>query len=191
MPINHDTESVVVYKSLDFLGYPGYRVGTDGSVWSQRKSKPMGMGKGSKSILTGVWKRKKTTSYDKYGHQVVGFWKDGRQKTELVHRLVLKAFVGPCPEDMEACHNDSNPLNNNLSNLRWDTHKGNGKDMIGTQVNRGENHGYSKLTEDDVRSIRKRYALGERAVDLAKEFGVHRDYITSVANRRKGWQWLE
>lgn len=37
----------------------------------------------------------------------------------LIHRLVLEAFVGPCPDGMEACHWDDNPSNNRLDNLRW------------------------------------------------------------------------
>lgn len=45
-----------------------------------------------------------------------------------VHRLVLEAFVGPCPPDMEACHNDGNPANNHVSNLRWDTGSANMRD---------------------------------------------------------------
>lgn len=43
----------------------------------------------------------------------------------MVHQLVLETFVGPAPEGMEACHNDGNPANNWVSNLRWDTHSGN------------------------------------------------------------------
>ncbi len=32
-----DSTSSVAYRSLDFLGFPDYRVGDDGSVWSCRK----------------------------------------------------------------------------------------------------------------------------------------------------------
>lgn len=42
-----------------------------------------------------------------------------------VHRLVLESFVGPCPEGMEACHNNGNGFDNRLENLRWDTHGAN------------------------------------------------------------------
>jgi hypothetical protein len=46
-----------------------------------------------------------------------------------VHRLVLEAFVGPCPEGMEACHFDDDSSNNRLDNLRWDTSLANKVDM--------------------------------------------------------------
>lgn len=47
----------------------------------------------------------------------------------LVSQLVLKAFVGPRPRGMEGCHNDGNASNNYLSNLRWDTHHENMRDV--------------------------------------------------------------
>jgi len=48
--------------------------------------------------------------------------------TKTVHRLVLEAFVGPCPDGLECCHEDDEPTNNCLSNLRWDTKSENQKD---------------------------------------------------------------
>ncbi|WP_248099523.1 HNH endonuclease signature motif containing protein [Corynebacterium kefirresidentii] len=47
-----------------------------------------------------------------------------------VHRLVMAAFVGPCPDGMEVCHNDGNPANNYVGNLRYDTHQANYADMF-------------------------------------------------------------
>ena len=38
----------------------------------------------------------------------------GKQQTIEIHRLVLLAGDGPCPEDMQSCHLDDDPLNN-----RW------------------------------------------------------------------------
>ncbi len=52
------------------------------------------------------------------------------KKPWYVHNLVLLAFVGPRPDDYQCCHNDGNPLNNNLENLRWDTRSANMLDTI-------------------------------------------------------------
>lgn len=60
------------------------------------------------------------------GHQRINL---GRRERGLwVHRLVLEAFVGSCPPGMECCHNNGDPSDNRLDNLRWDTKKSNRQD---------------------------------------------------------------
>lgn len=66
----------------------------------------------------------------KRGYFRVGLYKNNLRKTYLVHRLVMEAFDGPCPKNMEICHNDQNPGDNQKENLRYDTRKNNGKDKI-------------------------------------------------------------
>lgn len=66
----------------------------------------------------------------KGGHHRVALYKDGVAKDYLVHRLVLMAFVGPCPDGMEALHWDDDKDNNNLSNLRWGTRSDNQYDRV-------------------------------------------------------------
>lgn len=62
------------------------------------------------------------------GYPKVTLSRQSRRTTLLVHRIVLEAFVGPCPDGMEACHNDGDQTNNVPSNLRWDTHAANNRD---------------------------------------------------------------
>ena len=62
------------------------------------------------------------------GYLRVTLQRSGRVESQAVHRLVLLAFVGPCPPGLEACHYDDDPANNALSNLRWDTRKANHAD---------------------------------------------------------------
>ncbi len=54
----------------------------------------------------------------------------GEGPRHAVHRLVLAAFVGPCPPGHQGCHNDGDPSNNDLSNLRWDTPSRNCRDQV-------------------------------------------------------------
>lgn len=63
------------------------------------------------------------------GRRQVHLKRPDRGRTYRVHRLVLEAFVGPCPDGLEACHWDDDPANNHLSNLRWDTSVANKRDM--------------------------------------------------------------
>lgn len=47
-----------------------------------------------------------------------------------VHRLVLLAFVGPPRPGQECCHNNGDPTDNRLENLRWATHRDNVLDAV-------------------------------------------------------------
>lgn len=47
-----------------------------------------------------------------------------------VHALVLTAFVGHRPNGYEGCHNNGDPSDNRLVNLRWDTPRGNQADKL-------------------------------------------------------------
>lgn len=71
------------------------------------------------------------------GYQTVTLWRDGKQKTALVHRLVLSAFIGPAPEGAEGLHGNGEPSDNSLSNLAWGTHSENQFDQVfhGTHAN--------------------------------------------------------
>ena len=90
-------------------GCPGYAVSDRGEVMSHRASRILKPFVASRS-----------------GHLAVDL-PIGRR---YVHRLVLESFVGPRPERMEACHNDGNPTNNHVDNLRWDTRSENVKDAV-------------------------------------------------------------
>lgn len=46
-----------------------------------------------------------------------------------IHRMVLEAFVGPCPDGYEACHDNDVGSDNRLANIRWDTKSENRKDV--------------------------------------------------------------
>lgn len=52
--------------------------------------------------------------------------------------------------------------------------------------NRGEAHGQSKLTDEDVRLIRKLYSKGWTLAELAEMFGVSSPTIHRVV-KRTGW----
>lgn len=64
------------------------------------------------------------------GYERVTLFRGRHRFTKRVHRLVLEAFVGPCPDGMEACHNDGDPTRSVLENLRWDTQSENTFDRV-------------------------------------------------------------
>jgi hypothetical protein len=110
-----------------------------------------------------------------------------------VHTLVLEAFIGPRPghhAEWHGCHNDGNPENNALTNLRWDTRAGNEADKIAhDKSNRGERNGHAKLVADDVLVIRQLVAKGSTSDEIAHKFGVSRALINAI-KRGRAWGWL-
>ena len=54
----------------------------------------------------------------------------GKVTCRYVHRLVLEAFVGPCPPGLECLHRDHDTANNRLRNLRWGTRTENIEDKV-------------------------------------------------------------
>lgn len=67
----------------------------------------------------------------------------GGEDRWLVHRLVLTAFVGPCPNGMECRHLNDNPVDNRLSNLCWGTRTDN---MLDRTRNGIDNNGTKNAT---------------------------------------------
>lgn len=127
---------------------------------------------------------------DKNGYFQVGLSKLGKVKTFKVHRLVLEAFKGPCPEGMESCHKNGIKTDNIVYNLRWDTKVANQADSKRHGTNngpKGERCGNAKLTEQDVVDIRTEYTKGNIIQEeLGKQFGVHQVTIGNIV-RRETW----
>lgn len=114
--------------------------------------------------------------------------KSGSKKTMRVHRLVLEAFVGPCPPGMEASHKNGQRNDNRLSNLEWTTHVDNNnmKRSHGTWQ-AGDNHGASKVTSAHVAVMRYLSAVhGASCTELAEWFGISR---TSAHRAATGRTW--
>ena len=156
-------------------GFPGYRVGDDGTVWSRLKTGGYGYHKEFR-----LHSQRPLNN----GYMQTLLCEKSRKEFWLVHRLVLFVFVGPCPSGMEARHfPDRSPTNNNLSNLSWATKKRNDrdKDIHGTR-RRGSRHGMAKLTEADVRGIRG--YTGASQSQLARIYGVDQTMISGILSRK-------
>lgn len=125
------------------------------------------------------------------GYHGVVFSVAGIRKSILVHKLVLEAFVEPCPEGHEARHLDGDPTNNRLDNLAWGTPSENERDKLrhGTSQ-RGEGNGMTKLSTEQVREIIRRNANGESQRALAVAFGIHQPQVSRIVTGKR-WGHLE
>lgn len=173
----------------DVRGYEGiYQVSNLGRVKALEKTVYWTMPNGSQARRLFP-----ETIKNQYGagnrrqYKYASFKVDGIETKHSVHRLVLEAFVGPCPDGHQTCHNDGDPENNRVENLRWDTAKNNHADrkVHGTHLN-GAQISTSKLTEDDVRCIKTRLAAGESPKDIADDYPCTRANISKI-NTGKSW----
>ena len=112
-----------------------------------------------------------------------------------VHRLVAKAFI-PNPDRFpQVNHINGNKQDNRASNLEWCTPLQNQRHAIesGLFNTVGEENPSAKLTEGQVRRIRKEYVKGDPvhgAKALGKKYGVT-DVCIRYAVLRKTWKTVE
>ena len=101
-----------------------------------------------------------------------------------VHRYVCELAHGLAPDKNHAAHNCGNRLCINPRHLRWATAHDNMADMArhGT-LPRGSKRAHAKLNEADVLEIRSLAGIVTQS-DLASRYGVCRERINGIINRR-------
>lgn len=116
-----------------------------------------------------------------------------------IHRLVLLAFSGPCPDGKQACHfPDNSPSHNCIENLRWGTPVENCEDRdIHGNTRRGSAVNTSKLSASQVQAVRQFFnrpiPKGQQrrkgVSALANELGVSTTALYLIVHR-KNWKHL-
>lgn len=97
----------------DVTGYEGiYSISSLGRVYSHHTDKV------------------RKTKINNSGYEMVSLFKDGKEKTNLVHRMVAREFCEGYKEELDVNHIDANRLNNVSGNLEWLTRKQNIRDSM-------------------------------------------------------------
>lgn len=130
---------------------------------------------------------------DKNGYHCIPL--RSRNITFKVHRAVVAAFLGPIPEGMQVNHKNGVKDDNRLENLEVVTAKQNiqhtfstlGRVGKNTKPAKGANHPKAKLTEDEVREIRRLYSEGHTQTALAARYGIAQVNISQIV-LRKHWK---
>lgn len=111
----------------DIPGYEGiYRVSSEGRIHSLARSVRMPQG-----TLKQLPQQAIRTHPTRSGHINVVLCKSGTKRNHMVHRLLAEIFLADSWfPGAQVCHNDGNPANNGLSNLRWGTASDNSRDTV-------------------------------------------------------------
>lgn len=185
MSTTYPTVPGVTFKSI--TRFPGYTFGSDGSCWSLWKR--VFYNRGSRNEIGAEWHRLNSHNGKAgYRNLAIRSDRDRWRRNYQLHRLILEAFVGPCPDGMEGCHNDGDPENNAISNLRWDTPFNNtaDKNRHGTML-KGSQCCVAKINEDDVREMRRLRDTGLPIQKIADKFCMTRWNAARICSRRT-WQ---
>jgi hypothetical protein len=137
----------------------------------------------------GCWRWTAATN-GKYGKLFIRKDERGRPVLEYAHRWSYQHFRGPIPDGLFVCHHCDNPLCVNPAHLFLGTHLDNSRDAVrkGRQAS-GEECGASRLTWDEVRSIRRAFPREEREIQRwARRLGVARRTVYRVLS---GETWAE
>ncbi|MBM4587599.1 hypothetical protein GS507_05245 [Rhodococcus hoagii] len=143
-------------------------------------------------------------------HLQVNLCKDGVARTTLLHRLVLEAFVGPCPDGSVACHWDDDPDNNHVDNLRWGTLEDNARDAVRNKKTPASTmthctRGHAFAGDNLARGGRRRCLACVRARTYLTSHALPLDAVGAVADlfydeikasgpfsrKRRGREWFE
>ena len=165
----------------DIPGYEGrYQASTQGRIRSlDRKVRVVAHGTEATRAVKGRILRPGSC---KTGHVsvVLGHGANG----SLVHQLIALTFLGPCPKGKEVLHNDGNPKNNKLENLRYGTRTENILDVF--RIGKP----WRKLTVQDVYDIREQRKLGIRVKEIAQNFNVAEGTVYNILSRKRSFKWL-
>jgi hypothetical protein len=165
----------VIWKSV--VGYEGlYDVSDEGQI---RRVAPGRRTHPGRIVVGGVSKGR---------YRIVKLYR-GTTKSDFrgfsVHGLVAAAFLGPRPERGEVNHKNGIKTDNRLENLEYTTRLGNARHAaVNGLLRNGERVVGSKLTADNVRSIRALSAFGVPKRRIAKMFGIAHSTTQSIIDRR-------
>lgn len=128
---------------------------------------------------------------NRLGYGLVGV---GR-KSVLAHRVAYELTKGPIPKQMLVRHRCDNPSCVRPDHLIIGTPLDNVRDSIdrGRRASfKGMRNGRVKLTDEQVREIRRLYAMGNTTILLlASQFGVSKSQIYNIISGAQRREWNE
>ena len=138
----------------------------------------IGRVKGPKGLL-------KTRPHPK-GYVWIDLYDHGARRSFLIHRLVATNFIPNPSQCPQVNHKDGNKTNNVVSNLEWCSAAENIIHAVRLLGLRGENRCNCKLTNEQVRSIRRDARLHR---EIATDYGIDGSRVSRIKSGKE-WSWL-
>lgn len=159
----------MIWKAIP--DYPDYEVSDEGEVRRAKSRR--------------VPKLKAHLNYYGYPHVTLHL-RGRRSKRAVVHRLVARAFLGPCPAGKEVNHRSGIKTENAVANLEYVTRGDNNRHALLTGLRvplRGEQHGCSKLRDNQIPEI---FLLSQQhwtTRAIGHHFGVSASQVSRILRR--------
>lgn len=187
LPKDSDRPMSEIWKAI--AGYDGYFSVSDlGRIRTETRTVPhkrLGT-----VTYTGKMLKPTITESGANRYCLITLSKDGKGKSWRVHRLVAAAFVDNANDQNVVNHIDGDGTNNRASNLEWISAQENTEHAYRLGLAKGNvgiKNPSAKLTDDDVREVRKELREGKMTQrKIAEMFGVVPMVITDI---KKGRSW--
>lgn len=118
----------------------------------------------------------------------------GKKRTLKVSRLVALAWIPNTDNKSQVNHIDGNKLNNTIENLEWVTASENCIHSVKNNLSPsrlGENNGHSKLTESDVKALRKdKINNGMSNKQLGVKYGISHKHAAAICEYKR-WKHVD
>jgi hypothetical protein len=111
---------------------------------------------------------------------------------QLMHRHIYEEMFGAIPEGLIVRHKCDNRSCINPEHLELGTYLDNNRDKVerGRQT-RGVEHHSAKLTEDDVREIKRLISLGMKNIEIFKKFNLNGPSMVSRIKNGHLWTHIK
>jgi len=169
------------------------QIDNQGRIWRVAKR---GWDRWKKKVVTRKCEKVRAEKPMPSGYLIIRAMFNKRRYTAMAHRLIWHHFNGSIPKGKQINHKNGIKNDNRPENLELVTPSENTQHMIqvlkkGHQINQnGEDNNMSKLTENQIRDIRKRRLNGESLMIIAKDYNIAFQTVSKIA-RGDRWKHLD
>lgn len=144
-----------------------------------------GMVKSNYRVVSGILKQGKILSpFPVRGYLRVTLQRGKKRRGVSIHRLVAEAFIPNSKRLPQINHINGVKSNNHHKNLEWCTPKQNTCHAVMMGLvkpqNKGQDSPVSKLSDSEVREIKKLLATGDTQKNISQRFGVSQACVSDI-----------